>query len=111
VIARGLQQPVTRHDDPVVGGHEVLARAVLDASRALLDRSVLQADAVDAAEAAALLLRAAKDLAARGTPPPALDPAHQRVRSASIVLPGNVAFKEGAREALVAHPDKAPVSI
>jgi len=57
------------------------------------------------------LLRAVKALQAQGTPPPAREPLHQRVRSASIVLPRDVAFKEGAREALVAHPDTAPVSI
>jgi phthalate 4,5-dioxygenase len=57
------------------------------------------------------LLKAAQALATDGAMPPGCAPAHQRVRSASLVLPGDVAFKEGAREALVAHPDQAPVSV
>jgi len=57
------------------------------------------------------LIKAAQALAAKGVLPPAREPAQQRVRSASLVLPDNVAFKEGAREALIARPDTAPVSV
>jgi phenylpropionate dioxygenase-like ring-hydroxylating dioxygenase large terminal subunit len=57
------------------------------------------------------LLKAARALAEKGVLPPGNDPAHQRVRSASLVLPQGLAFKEGAREALIAHPDQAPVSV
>ena len=47
------------------------------------------------------MLRAAKALVDKGTIPPGVDPAHQRVRSVSIVLPPDQAFKEAARDALL----------
>jgi phenylpropionate dioxygenase-like ring-hydroxylating dioxygenase large terminal subunit len=46
------------------------------------------------------LIRAAKALADKGITPPGVDPAHQHVRSASIVLPPEQPFKEGAKEEL-----------
>jgi phenylpropionate dioxygenase-like ring-hydroxylating dioxygenase large terminal subunit len=46
------------------------------------------------------LMRAAKALAEKGATPPGVDPAHQKVRSASIVLPPDKAFKDAAREEL-----------
>lgn len=46
------------------------------------------------------LMKAAKELLAKGTLPPGRDPVHQRVRSAAVLLPVNVPFKEGAGEAL-----------
>lgn len=57
------------------------------------------------------LLGAAFGLRERGETPPALDPAHQRVRSASLVLPRSVPFDEGAREAMAARPGTPLVSI
>jgi phenylpropionate dioxygenase-like ring-hydroxylating dioxygenase large terminal subunit len=57
------------------------------------------------------LLRAATALAERGVTPPGLDPAHQRVRSAAIVLAPDQPFKDGARTALIAHPGVAPASV
>jgi len=57
------------------------------------------------------LLRAVKSLADNGVAPPGVDPAHQKVRSAAIVLPPDVPFTEGAREALIAHPEVAPASV
>jgi hypothetical protein len=57
------------------------------------------------------MMRAAKALAEKGTVPPGVDPAHQRVRSASIILPPEQPFKEGAREALIVRPEVAPVSV
>jgi len=57
------------------------------------------------------LLKAAKALGKAGGLPPGCEPAHQRVRSASLVLPQDVAFKEGAKDALVAWPQTAPVSV
>jgi hypothetical protein len=45
-------------------------------------------------------MRAAKALADKGVVPPGVDPEHQKVRSASIVLPPDQAFKDAAREAL-----------
>jgi hypothetical protein len=47
------------------------------------------------------MLRAAKAHADKGTIPPGVDPAHQRVRSVSIVLEPNQAFKEAAKDALL----------
>jgi hypothetical protein len=46
------------------------------------------------------LMRAAKALADKGTIPPGVDPEHQKIRSCSVVLPPDVAFKDGAKEAL-----------
>ena len=57
------------------------------------------------------LLRAVKALVDDGVTPPGVDPVHQKVRSASIILPPDQPFKEGAREALIAHPAVAPVSV
>jgi phenylpropionate dioxygenase-like ring-hydroxylating dioxygenase large terminal subunit len=57
------------------------------------------------------LLRAATALAETGVPPPGLDPAHQKVRSAAVVLPRDQPFKDGARTALTAHPGVAPASV
>ena len=57
------------------------------------------------------LLRAAKALAEKGVTPPGVDPAHQRVRSAAMVLPPDQPFKEAAKDALVAQPNVAHVSV
>ena len=56
------------------------------------------------------LMKAARNLDKQPRPP-GVDPEAQRVRSASLLLPHDVAFKEGAREALIARPDTSPVSI
>jgi phthalate 4,5-dioxygenase oxygenase subunit len=56
------------------------------------------------------LLRAAKALA-DGTPPPGLEPAAQRVRSAALLLPKDVPFQEGAADALQLRPNTAFVSL
>src|SRR5436305_1143539 len=57
------------------------------------------------------LLRAVKAFVDEGTVPPGVDPEHQKVRSAAIVLPPDVPFTEGAREALIARPAVAPASV
>ena len=57
------------------------------------------------------LLRAVKALVDTDTPPPGVDVAHQKVRSAAIVLPPDVPFKEGARDAMIARPSVAPASV
>ena len=57
------------------------------------------------------LLTAVKAFVDNGVTPPGVDPVHQRVRSASIILPPDQPFKDGAREALIAHPEVAPVSV
>ncbi len=50
------------------------------------------------------LLRAAKLLAEKDATPPGVELAHQRVRSASVVLPQDQPFKDAARDALVRSP-------
>jgi hypothetical protein len=57
------------------------------------------------------LMKAAKELAAKGTLPPGRDPAQQRVRSVSVVLPAGTPFKEGAGEALKAKEGVAQTSV
>jgi phenylpropionate dioxygenase-like ring-hydroxylating dioxygenase large terminal subunit len=57
------------------------------------------------------LLIAAKNLADKGISPPGIDSAHQKVRSAAIILPPGQPFKEVPRETLVARPEVAPVSV
>ena len=58
------------------------------------------------------LLHAVKLLVDGGiTTLPGVDPAHQKVRSVSIILPADQPFKDGVREALIARPEAAPVSV
>jgi phthalate 4,5-dioxygenase oxygenase subunit len=57
------------------------------------------------------LLRSVKALMDKGEVPPGVDPDHQRVRSAAVVLPRDQAFKDAAREALMARPGTAPASV
>jgi hypothetical protein len=57
------------------------------------------------------LLRAVKAFRDKGVVPPGVDIAHQRVRSAAIVLPADQPFTEGARDALVVRPDVAHASV
>ena len=57
------------------------------------------------------LMRAAKELKEKGITPPGVDLTHQRVRSASVILPPDKAFKDGAKEALVARTGVAPASV
>jgi hypothetical protein len=56
-------------------------------------------------------MRAAKALADSGTRPPGADPVHQRVRSASVVLPPNISFADGVADALAAREGAAHVSV
>jgi phthalate 4,5-dioxygenase oxygenase subunit len=57
------------------------------------------------------LLRAAKALLDSGTAPPGVEPAHQRVRSASVVLPPDKPFAEAVGDALAAREGAAHVSV
>ena len=57
------------------------------------------------------LLRAAKALAEKGIRPPGTEPAHQKIRSAAVVLPPDKAFKDEAAEALKARPGVAQASV
>jgi phenylpropionate dioxygenase-like ring-hydroxylating dioxygenase large terminal subunit len=57
------------------------------------------------------LMKAAKELAAKGTLPPGREPAHMKVRSVAVVLPSGTPFKEGAGEALQARKGVAQTSV
>jgi phthalate 4,5-dioxygenase len=57
------------------------------------------------------LLRAAKALVEHGVTPPGVDPEHQRVRSAAVVLPPDQPFKDAARDALTARAGVAPATV
>ena len=57
------------------------------------------------------LMRAAKALVDKGVTPPGVDPAHQQVRSGSVVLPPDQAFKDGAKEALYGKPGVAQTTV
>ncbi|OFW16413.1 MAG: (2Fe-2S)-binding protein [Acidobacteria bacterium RIFCSPLOWO2_02_FULL_67_21] len=57
------------------------------------------------------LLRAAGALVDRGVTPPGVDPVHQRIRSAAVVLPADQPFNEGARDAMIAQPGVAPATV
>jgi len=46
-----------------------------------------------------------------GMTPPGIDVAHQKVRSAAVVLPRDQPFKDGAREAMIAQPGVAPATV
>src|ERR1041384_4985956 len=46
------------------------------------------------------MLKAVKALTEQGVTPPGVDTAHQRVRSAAVVLPPDQPFTDGAKEAL-----------
>src|ERR1700734_4198089 len=57
------------------------------------------------------LLRAAKALVDKGIAPPGVDPEHHKIRSLSVVLPPDVAFKDGAKEALKAQRGVAQTTV
>ena len=57
------------------------------------------------------LMKAAKALAEKGTPPPGADPAHQQVRSAAVLLKRDQPFQEAARDALRAVPGTRQSSV
>jgi phenylpropionate dioxygenase-like ring-hydroxylating dioxygenase large terminal subunit len=57
------------------------------------------------------LIRAARTLAEKGVSPPGIEITHQRVRSASVVLPPDQPFKKAAGEALVVTENKAHATV
>jgi phthalate 4,5-dioxygenase len=57
------------------------------------------------------LLRAVRALDESGTTPPGVDRAHQRVRSAAVVLPPDQSYQDAARDALIAHPGVEPATV
>jgi hypothetical protein len=95
-----------------VAGFAVQDAAVQESMGPIVDRSKENLVSTDNGIIMARhrLLRALRALD-QGVTPPGLDPAHQRVRSASVVLPPDQPFHEGAREAMIARPDVAPASV
>jgi phenylpropionate dioxygenase-like ring-hydroxylating dioxygenase large terminal subunit len=57
------------------------------------------------------LMRAAKALTDNGTVPPGVDPAHQRVRSASVVLPPDTPFAAAVGDGLTAKQGAEHISV
>jgi hypothetical protein len=57
------------------------------------------------------LRKAVEALRDEGITPPGVDPAHQRVRSAAIVLPRAESFIDSARDAVAVQPGQAHVSV
>jgi phenylpropionate dioxygenase-like ring-hydroxylating dioxygenase large terminal subunit len=57
------------------------------------------------------LLRAIRALEHSGAAPPGVDPTHQRVRSAALLLPADRPFTDAAGDVLVAHPGVAPATV
>jgi phthalate 4,5-dioxygenase len=57
------------------------------------------------------LVAAALDLQEHGTPPPGVDAAHHRVRSAAIVLPKQDSFLDSCRDAVTATPGVRQTSV
>jgi phthalate 4,5-dioxygenase len=57
------------------------------------------------------LMKAARTLVDKGTVPPGVEPAHQKVRSAAVVLPRDEAYAEAAKDALKVQPGVAHASV
>ena len=57
------------------------------------------------------LMRAANALMKNGTLPAGRDPQHHRVRSASVILPPGVPFKDAAKDALIAREGVAQATV
>lgn len=57
------------------------------------------------------LIRAARALAEKGTPPPGIDPSDQQVRSAALILPPGAKFQDAAADALRVKAGTAQTSL
>jgi len=86
--------------------------ALQESQGPIMDRSQEYLGSSDTAiiRARRTLLQAVRGLE-RGADPPGLVAASQRVRSVSIVLPRDVPFQDGAREALVADPERFTAAV
>ena len=108
-VAQALRAAGHPLDDPIRA-----AAAAHGLDPAAFDEAALKSH--EAGEAASIVsaipeVRAAKELVAKGTTPPGVDVAHQRVRSAALVLPPDRPFKDAEQEALVTQPGRAPVTV
>ncbi len=79
----------------------------------IVDRSRERLVAADAGivKARQMLRKAAMALRDEGKTPPGVDPAHQRIRSVSIVLPKEESFMEGCRDAIAVRPGVPQTSV
>jgi phthalate 4,5-dioxygenase len=57
------------------------------------------------------LMRAARELVEKNKQPPGVDGAHQKVRSASVILPPERPFKDAAKEDLMVRTGVAPATV
>ncbi len=111
LIDRGAQR--AKRSFSGVKGISMQDASLQESMGRIADRTVERLGTSDAAIIAArrTLLRAAEQLADDGTPPLALEPEAQYIRSASMLIPKGVPFAEGAAEAVRAAPGKPFVSV
>ena len=57
------------------------------------------------------IFKAIKELQENGTPPPGVDPAHHKVRSASALFAADRDYDEGARDVTTVRPGEPHVSV
>ena len=57
------------------------------------------------------IFKAIKNLQKNGEIPPGVDPAHHNIRSASVLLPQDHDYDEGARNATEVHPGEVHKSV
>lgn len=82
-------------------------RAIVETMGPILDRSEEHLGSADIGviQVRRLLLSVAKALQESGTPPPGVDPATQRARSAAMILAKDVSWIEATRERVLAGPN------
>lgn len=100
LIDRGAQFSGRSHSG--IAGFAMQDSAVQELMGPIVDRSEENLVGTDRGIVMARrrLMRAAQALAANGALPPGIDPAHQRLRAAAIVLPPDKFFAEAATEIL-----------
>jgi phthalate 4,5-dioxygenase len=86
--------------------------AMQESQGPIMDRSQEQLGSSDTAiiRTRRFMLKAVRDLE-MGIDPPGLEPASQRVRSVSMLLPKGVPFTDGTRHATIASPDSYTISV
>jgi phthalate 4,5-dioxygenase oxygenase subunit len=102
LIDRGAQKRGRTYSG--VAGFAIQDSSLQESMGPIIDRSRENLVATDKGIVMARrrLIRAAKALLDNGTAPPGVEPAHQRVRSASVVLPPDTPFAEAVGDALAA---------
>jgi phenylpropionate dioxygenase-like ring-hydroxylating dioxygenase large terminal subunit len=91
-----------------IPGFGVQDQAIQESQGPIVDRMQERLGTSDTAiiQVRKRLLGAARELREHGAPPPALEAAPYRVRSASALLPAGADWVEGARAAIVVRPDQ-----